>query len=50
MTLNISNGRGFGLAKAILAVQISGFDLMILIEAKTTNQDYCRYRLGYNVV
>ena len=39
-TLNIRDGWGYGLAQAIRAVQIDGFDPMILTEANTTEYDY----------
>ena len=42
--------RDFWIAQAICAVQISGFDLMVVTETKITYQDYCCNRLGYNVV
>ena len=48
-TLNIRNGQGYGLMQAIRAVQIDGFDLMILLDNKITNQAYCHSSLGYNV-
>ena len=35
-TLNIRDGRGFGLAQAIRALELSGFDLMLLTD---TNPD-----------
>ena len=49
-TLNIHDGRGSGIAQAIMAVQIGVFDLMILMETKITNQAYCHNSLVYDVV
>ena len=49
-TFNICNGRVFGLVQGIRAVQIGGFDLMILTETNITERDYCCNILGYNVV
>ena len=33
---NIHNGQGFGIFQAIWAVQVGGFDLMVLMETKIT--------------
>ena len=41
---------GVGIAHVIWAVQVGGFDLMVLTETNITNQAYCRNRLGYDVV
>ena len=49
-TLNIHNGKGFGHTQDVWEVQISGFDLMILIENKVTNQAYYNNSLGYDMV
>ena len=49
-TFNIRNIRGSKPAKAIQAVQIGGFDPMILTETNITYQDYCCNRLRYDVV
>ena len=49
-TFRICNGQGFGLAQAIRVTWIGGFDLMILTNTNINNQDYCRNRLGYDVV
>ena len=43
---NICNGWGFGIAQAIQAVQIGGFDPMILTETNINDQNYCHNRLG----
>ena len=48
--LNIRDGRCYGILQSIRAVHIGGFDLMILMETKITNQYYCRSRLGYNIL
>ena len=50
MNLNIRNGLGSRLFQAIQEVHIDVFDLIILTEANTTDQYYCCYRLGYEVV
>ena len=49
-TYNIRNVNGFGIAQAIWAVQVGGFNLMVLTETKVTGQAYFHNRLGYNVV
>ena len=49
-TFNIRNVRGYRLAQAIRAVQIGSFNIIILKEAKITNQAYCSNRLGYDVL
>ena len=48
--LNIRDGPGFEIEQAIRAVQIGGFNLMILTETEVTDQAYCHSRLGYDVV
>ena len=40
-TLNIRNGRGYGLVQAMQGVHILGFYLMILTDTNNTNQAYC---------
>ena len=47
--LNIWDGRGFGLAQAIQAVDRRGFNVMILTKTKISTTAYCRNRLGYEV-
>ena len=47
--LNILDGRGFGLAQAIWAVERGGFDVMLLTETKISTMVYCRNRLRYEV-
>ena len=49
-TLNINDGRGSGIAQAIWAVQIDGFDLIILTETNITYHSYCCNGLWYDVV
>ena len=49
-TFNIYGGHGIGLVQDIWAVQIGGFDLMVLTERKVTNQAYYHNRLGYYMV
>ena len=49
-TFNIRNGWGFRITHAIRAVQIGGFDLMILMDTKVNNQAYCHNMMGYDVV
>ena len=36
--------------QAIHAVNIGGFDVMLMTETNITDQAYCRNRLGYSVV
>ena len=48
--LNIRDGWVFGIAQAIWAVYINGFDLMIRIDTKIADQSYCCNRLWYDVV
>ena len=48
--LKIRNDRGSSLAQATWAVQIGGFDLMIMTETKINDQDHCCIRMGYDVV
>ena len=47
---HIRDGRGLGIAHYIRAAWIGGFDRTILMETKITDQDYCRNRMGCNVV
>ena len=47
---NIRDGQGFRLAQAIRAVQVGGFNLMVLTETKVTRKSYCHTRLGLEVV
>ena len=49
-TLNINNGRGSGIAWSTQAVNIGGFNIMILTDTRITDEDYFRNRLGYDVV
>ena len=44
-TLNIWDGRGFGLAQAILMVESGLFHVMILTETKISMTAYCRNRM-----
>ena len=39
-TYNILYGRGFGIDQDIRAVQVGGFDLMVLTETKANGQAY----------
>ena len=48
-TLNIRDGRGFGLAQAIREMEHRGFERMLLTETKIFTTAYCRDRLGYKV-
>ena len=48
-TIIIQNGRGFGLAQAIQAVECRGFDVMLLTETKTQLDAYSHNRLSYDV-
>ena len=48
-TLNIQDGRGFGMAQAIQAVDRGGFDMMLLTKTKISMTVYCRNRLEYEV-
>ena len=48
-TLNIRDGRGFGLAQAIRVVQRGYFGVMLLTETKISTTAYCRNRLGYDM-
>ena len=50
VNFNIRDVRGSRLAQAIRFVKIGGFDLMILMETKISNQDYFCNSLGYYVV
>ena len=47
--LNIRDGRGFGLAQSIWAVESRGFDVMLLTETKISTTEYFRNWLGYKV-
>ena len=48
-TLNIQDGRGFGMAQAIQAVERGFFDLMPLTDAKIQSDAYSHNRIGYNM-
>ena len=48
-TLNIQDGRGFGMAQAIQAVDRGSFDMMLLTKTKISTTVYCQNRLGYEV-
>ena len=48
-TLNIRDGQGFGLAKAIWAVEHGGFEVMVLTKTKISTLAYCWNRIGYKV-
>ena len=45
-TLNIWDGRGFGLAQAIWAVEHRGFDVMLLTETNIKTEVYSHNHLG----
>ena len=47
---NICDSCGFDILQAIWAVEISGFETMVLMDTNTTDQDYCRNRFGYGMV
>ena len=47
---HIRDGRGLGIVHYIRAAWIGGFDRTILTETKITDQDYCRNRMGCDVV
>ena len=49
-TFNICDGRGFGLSQYIWEAHIGGFNLMILMYIKTTNQAYYHNMMGYDVM
>ena len=46
---NIQDGRDFGLAQAIWAVDRGGFDMMILTETNISTTTHCLNRLRYEV-
>ena len=48
-TLNIRDGRGFGMVQAIRAVECGGFDVMLLTDTKILLEAYLNNCLGYNV-
>ena len=48
-TLNIRDGRGFGLAQTIRVVEQRGFNVMVLTETKIQTEAYWHSCLGYNV-
>ena len=48
-TLNIHDGRGFGIAQAVQSDKLGGFNLMFLTETKISTTVYFRNRLGYNI-
>ena len=48
-TLNIQDGRGFGMVQAIRVVDRGGFDVMILTKTKISTTEYCWNRLRYEV-
>ena len=47
--LNIRNVRGFGIAQAVRAVDLGGFELMVLTEMRISVAVYFRNRLGYEI-
>ena len=48
-TLNIQDGRGFGLAQAIRAVERGVFDMMLLTDTYIQSEAHSYNCLGYNV-
>ena len=47
--LKIQDGRGFGLAQAVRAVERRGFGMMLLTKKKIQLEAYSHNFLGYNV-
>ena len=47
---NIWDVRGFGLPKAIRAVQLGNYNLMLILETNIPDEGYCHKRLGCNTV
>ena len=48
-TLNIRDGRDFGLAQAIRVLVCGGFDVMLLTKTEIQLEAYSHNFLGYNV-
>ena len=48
--LNIHGGRGSRLAQAVQAIELGGFNLMVLTKMKTSMSLYFRNRLGYGII
>ena len=49
-SLNIRDGRGFGLAQSIWEVERAVFDIMLLTDTKIQTEEYSHNRLGYDVI
>ena len=49
-TFNIRDGRGSGIVQALQVVHLDGFNVMLLMDTKITDQDYLRNILGYDMV